>query len=413
VDIEVPSASQIAELFDRDLAFFDNRIDRIALSSGVSLDSAEGLYDAGATYLRLSQLERAETSFTDAIKMDPDMADAYNALGVVLSNRRRYDVALELFTNALELNSNDAGFRINIALAYHLQGRSEDAETAYQLAVDTNRDFAGVLDFLSGGRAAKRGGTDPLQRIASEKTYEDGAAFLRLNRMDRASETLDRALSLDPNNAEALNAKGVIATKQHRYDEALALYKRASGIRPDNAGFQANMAITYHLQGKKAAAIQAYRKSVDLDPSFDGQLDFITGGQPIRSIEIASTPQSKTVGPLQKIASERAYDDGAAFLRLERLDRAVEQFDRALSLNPDNVDAINGKGVTATRRRNYDEAVSMFTLAAAKDPTDGGFLINLAIVYHLQGHVAKAVEAYAKAVDLDGSLRGQLEFLEK
>lgn len=413
IDIEVPAASKIAELFDRDLAFFDNRLDRIALSSGVSLDSAEGLYDAGAAYLRLSQLERAEESFTEAIKMDPAMADAYNALGVVLTKRRRYDEAIELFTKALELNPNDAGFRINVALAYHLQGRSEDAEQAYQLAVDTNSDFAGVLDFLSGGTGKGTTKRDPLQKIASEKAYEDGAAFLRLDRLDRAVEQFDRALSLDPNNAEALNAKGVIATRQRRYDDALGLYKQASSIQPGNAGYHANLAITYHLQGRKDDAILAYRKAVELDPGMDGQLDFITGGKPLQSVAVTSMPATRTVGPLQKIASEKAYDDGAAFLRLERLDRATEQFDRALSLDPNNVDAMNGKGVAATRSRDYAEAVKMFTQAIEKAPNNGGFLINLAIVYHLQGNGVKARETYEKAKQLDGSLAGQLEFLEE
>ncbi len=412
-EIDVPSASQIAKLFDRDLAFFDNRLDRIALSSGVSLDSAEGLYDAGAAYLRLSQLERAETSFTDAIKMDPGLADAYNALGVVLTKRRRYEEAIELFGKALELNPNDAGFRINIALTYHLQGRAADAEQAYQLAVDSNSDFAGVLDFLSGEAAATGGGADPLQKIASDKAYEDGAAFLRLNRLDKATETLDRALELNPSNAEALNAKGVIATKDRKYEEALSLYRRAATVRPDNGGYQANLAITYHLQGKKDVAIEAYRRAVELDPNFEGQLDFITGGQPLKSIAIKSAPSSKTVGPLQKIASEKAYDDGAAFLRLERLDRAIELFDRALELNPVNVDALNGKGVAATRSRDYEVAVSMFTRALALDTENGGFLINLAIVYHLQGDASRALEAYEKAAELDSGLAGQLEFLEK
>jgi tetratricopeptide (TPR) repeat protein len=412
-DIEVPSADAIAELFDRDLAFFDNRLDRIALSSGVSLDSAEGLYDAGAAYLRLSQMERAETSFTDAIKMDPDMADTYNALGVVMTKRRRYSEALELFTKALELNPNDAGFRINIALTYHLEGKSEDAKQAYQLAVDTNSDFAGALDFLSGGTGSGSKKADPLQKIASVKAYEDGAAFLRLDRMKKAVEALDRALSLYPNNADALNAKGVIATRQRNYDEAIAMYQRASSVRPGDAGFHANKAITYHLQGKKNDAIQAYRKAVELDARFEEQLDFITGGKPLGSIEIASTPQSKTVGPLQRIASEKAYDDGAAFLRLDRLDRAIELFDRALALNLGNVDALNGKGVAATRERDYKTAIAMFSQASTRDPDNGGFLINLAIVHHLQGDSVGAVEAYRKAVNLDSTLKGQLDFLEE
>ena len=280
-DIAIPSETAIQELFNRDLAFFETRLDQIALASGVSLDSAEGLYDAGATYLRLNQLERAETSLTEAIKMDSGLADAYNALGVVMTKRRRYDEALDLYNRALELNPRDAGFRINLALTYHLQGRGDDAEQVYREAVSINRDFAGVLDFLGGGSGASRPtSVDPLQRIASEKAYDDGAAYLRLKRYDRATEQFDRALSMNPENGDALNGQGVIATRQHNYAEAIDAYRKAIATDPNNAGYQANLAITYHLQGKTDEAIAAYKKAVAFDASYEGQLDVITGGRP-------------------------------------------------------------------------------------------------------------------------------------
>jgi len=410
-DIVIPSQAAIEELFNRDLAFFETRLDRIALSSGVSLDNAEGLYDAGAAYLRLNQLDRAETSFTDAVKMDPGLADAFNALGVVMTKRRRYDEALELYNKALELNPNDAGFRINLALTYHLQGRGADAEQVYREAVRINRDFAGTLDFLDGGSATGPARVDPLQRIASEKAYDDGAAFLRLKRDERAIEQFDRALSLNPENADALNGKGVIATRKRDYDAAIDAYRKAVAIDPNNAGYQANLAITYHLQGKKDEAIAAYRKAVAYDASYDGQLDVITGGKPISEVSV-STSIGGSVGALQRIASDKAYDDGAAFLRLKRYDRALETFDRALSLNPGNVDALNGKGVVLIHQRDYDGAYSVLQQAIQNASQNAGFHINLAILKHLQGDGSAAREAYREAVQLEPSLEGQLEFLD-
>ena len=58
----------------------------------------------------------------------------------------------------------------------------------------------------------------------------------------------------------------------------------------------------------------------------------------------------------------------------------IEQFDRALSLNPNNVEALNGKGVSAVRNRDYGLAIEMFTQASQKAPSNGGFYLNLAIV---------------------------------
>ena len=409
-DIVLPSQAQINEIFQRDLAFFDNRLDQIALGSGVTLDSAEGLYDAGAAYLRLNQLDRALDMFDRTIQADPTMADAYNAKGVVLTKQRKYPEALELFNKALEINANDAGYRINIAMAYHLQGRKDDAQRLYKEAVSINREFAGVLDFLGRASDAVRAAApavDPIQKAAAQKAYDDGAAFLRLNRTDRAVESFDRALSLDPNNAEAFNAKGVIATKQRNYQNAIDLYNKAVQINPNNAGYHANLAIAYHLLGRKDDAVREYARAVQIDSNYNGQLDAITGGKPLPSI--GAPVVSTTITPIQKMTAEKAYDDGAAFLRLNAIDKAIEAFDRSLSFDPNNAEAYNAKGVIATKKRNYQDAIGLYNKAIQNDPQNGGYHINLAIAYHLLGRKEDALKAYQKAVQLDSQFQGQLD----
>ena len=414
VDIALPSQQQIDELFNRDLAFFDARLDQIALGSGVSLDSAEGLYDAGSTYLRLNQLDRALDMFNRAIEMDPRMADAHNAKGVVLTRQRNYPEALTFFNRALELNPSDAGYRVNIALTYHLQGRKDEAQRVYQEAVALNRDFADVFDFLGRASDAVRAAApavDPIQRAAAQKSYEDGAAFLRLNRMDRALEAFDRALALDPNHADAHNARGVIATRQRRYQEALNHFDNAVQHGPDNAGFYANRAIAYHLMGRKDEALREYARAVQLDEGYRGQLDAITGGQPLP--QVGPPPAPTPITPIQKLAAERAYDDGAAFLRLNALDRAMEAFNRALSFDPNHAEAHNARGVIATRQRNYHDAIAHFDRALQNDSNNAGFHINMAIAYHLMGRKDDALNAYQRAIALDASYRGQIGVFEK
>jgi len=280
VDIALPSQTAIDEFFSRDLAYFDNRLDRIALGSGVSLEDAGGLYDAGATYLRLGQLERALEYFDRAVEMDPSNADAWNGRGVVFTHQRDYGQALAAYLNALKNNPNDAGYRLNVALTYHLQGKTEEAEQAYAQAVDQNREFAGILDRVlknappSAG-TQQSGAADPLRRIASNQAYGDGSSYLRLNRLDRAVETFDRALELNPDNIDALNAKGVVLTRQRKYPEAVALYNRAITLDSTDGGFQINLAITYHLMGQAAEARAAYKQAIEIEPSYEGTLEFL------------------------------------------------------------------------------------------------------------------------------------------
>jgi superkiller protein 3 len=78
---------------------------------------------------------------------------------------------------------------------------------------------------------------------------------------------------MDPQNADAINGKGVVQTRQRNYDAAIQLFRQAIDIRSDDAGYHANLAIVYHLAGRKDEALAAYRKAIELDPAYQGTIE--------------------------------------------------------------------------------------------------------------------------------------------
>ena len=201
----------------------------------------------------------------------------------------------------------------------------------------------------------------------------------------------------------------MIATKERNYQEALDLYNKAIAIDPNNAGYHINVAITHHIAGNATAAQQAYEKAKSLDSNFRGALDnYLQASKPAVP---ATGPVA--VSPLQQMGSNTTYDQGAALLRLNRFERAKETFDRALELNPQNADALNGKGVIATKERNYQEALDLYNNAIAIDPNNAGYHINVAIACHLLGRKSDAQNAYQRAIELDSSYRNYLNVLEE
>ncbi len=283
-DVKLPDRADVDKILDRDVAYFDARVDQIALGSGVSLDASEGLYDAGAAYLRMNHLDKALGMFDRAIEKDPGLADAYNAKGVVLTQRRQYEEALKLYQKALALNPSDAGIRLNIVLTYHLQGRRDEALREYQQLKQADPETAGRVAYLFGeaGPAAPPAeeSGDLVKQMSADNAYNEGASYLQLNALDKAMAALDRAVGLNPDLADAYNAKGVLLTRQRQYEEAVKMVQKAIALAPEDAGFRWNLVILYHLQGKRAEAETEYKKVVEIDKSYEGRADFLKGTTP-------------------------------------------------------------------------------------------------------------------------------------
>ena len=280
-DVALADPAAVKEILGRDVSFFEARMDQIALGAGVSMDSPEGLYDAGAAYLRMNNLDKALGMFDRALEMEPGMADAHNARGVIFTRRRQYEQAMKEYRRALDLNPMDAGFRLNIALTYHLQGQQEEASREYRQVQEADEDLAKRVAALFGGSlvAQAEAGAPPdrLERISAETAYNAGASYLDLGSLDRAIEALDRALELDPGLADAHNARGVIYTRRREYDKALESFGKALSLSPENAGFRWNLVIVYHLQGRRADAEAEYRKVVEMDRAYEARAGFLGG----------------------------------------------------------------------------------------------------------------------------------------
>jgi len=146
--VDLPSAEAVAELLNRDIEAFDVRLQEMTLAAGISLDTPEGLYEAGATFLSHNLNDRAEEFLNKALKLKPDMADAINALGVIATRKGDYGRALELYQKAAALNPSDGGIQLNIAITYYLMGRRVEARQAYRRAVEIDPSLEGQLPFL-------------------------------------------------------------------------------------------------------------------------------------------------------------------------------------------------------------------------------------------------------------------------
>jgi tetratricopeptide (TPR) repeat protein len=124
-----------------------------------------------------------------------------------------------------------------------------------------------------------------------------------------------------------------------------------------------------------------------------------------------TTSASKGVSPRDTSKQEALldakdlYDKARRFQKSGRLREARRFYQKALTLDPHNIHAVNNIGVAFLQERNFPEARKSFEDAMLLQPDYVDPYYNLACLYAIQGDTKKGLDYLRKAVSLDASVR--------
>ena len=79
-----------------------------------------------------------------------------------------------------------------------------------------------------------------------------------------AVSAYQKAIEIDPDNAQNWYELGNVHFKMGHYEDAVAAFNKAIELEPGYGWSYNNLALTYVSQGKHTQAIPLYRKSIDL-----------------------------------------------------------------------------------------------------------------------------------------------------
>jgi len=94
------------------------------------------------------------------------------------------------------------------------------------------------------------------------------------------------------------------------------------------------------------------------------------------------------------------YDIGNLLLIQGRIDDAADYYSHALTIQPDFVNALNGKGLILANGQKTPEAVACFKRALRADPNNPDTYLNLGFLEQIQGDFKPAAACYQKAARL-------------
>ena len=92
---------------------------------------------------------------------------------------------------------------------------------------------------------------------------------------------------------------------------------------------------------------------------------------------------------------------GYALDGLGKYEEAIEYYDKGLAIDPNDANALNGKGYALGNLGNYTEAVEYLDKALAIDPNDANALNNKGLSLDGLGNYTESIQYYDKALAID------------
>ena len=206
--------------------------------------SLHALLEAGLEAHRRGNLDMAKNAFERALSVAPNNADALNLYGATLLQGRQAARALEYLQRAAHLKRNSPGIVANLAQAVLL--------------------FSSVMT-----KRAKHFAKASSKRPRSLH-YPLGSAnsLAMLGKFELAEEVLQKLAARFPQSTLVWFNLGNVQRDQHRITEALASYRRAIELDPNEVEARNSLACVLHKSMQFEEAEREYRTCLDVAPDF-------------------------------------------------------------------------------------------------------------------------------------------------
>jgi protein O-GlcNAc transferase len=260
------------------------------------------------------------------------------------------------------------------AMARHRAGRLVDAERLYRLVCDADPKNARAFHLL-------------------------GVVSHQLGRSEAAS-LVGRAVTLDPDFAEAHNDRGVILAANGLFADALPCFERAVALNPGYAEARNNLGRGFRSLGRLDEAVVQFELVLKSTP-----------GSPVAHFNLASV--FELAGETRK--AEKHYRSAislrpnfvdahihlASLLQdTDRLLEALAHAERAVTLRPDSAGAHNNLGNILRTLGRRDDAIAQYETALRIDPKFFMAHYNCGVALRGETRIAEARAHFARAFAL-------------
>ena len=260
------------------------------------------------------EVDEAVKIIKGIIADDPDIVDAYFAIGNIYFKQGNYKEAIVYFQESFKRKPDDTFTIINIANSYRKMGKNEEAE-AFLLENIEKGISDSQLYFILGG-----------MKVIQEN-------------FDEAIKYYKQCLSLNPSSASSHNALGTIYLNREDLSNAEKHIDSALEINPKLGNANYNLAQLLEKKGNMPGAMEAYQKELEYTPkhfkaSFNlSRLHRLAGREEEEFKYLQKTIEINPHFPLSYFYLARIYLN-----RGENFEEAVSLVKKGIDLKPEQKD---------------------------------------------------------------------------
>lgn len=196
------------------------------------------LVGLGNSYLAIGIKDKAKEAYTKALEINPNNKTAKLYLAKIDLEENNNADSLPILEKLAEENPTNLEFQLALGDAYAQLGQHDKAVVIYQNTLN-NQQL-----------------TDPQQREAILLSL--GAIEQSQKKFEKALQTYQMALSIEPNNPKTHYNLGIIYNELNQLERSIAAYKQALTLDRSMTQALYGMAVTYEKQQKFADAINTY-----------------------------------------------------------------------------------------------------------------------------------------------------------
>ena len=260
--------------------------------------------------VKANKAPQAEKEFKEILKVDPANREVRTALGLLYYDMRRFDEAVAEFSSLLEMAPEDDKLRYLLANALEQKGDTGQALAMYQkiapafelyanaqihaaMILKKENRPADAVSVIIGAIGKKNDQVvlylylsslyeDSKDMVKAEKIIREGIALFprntdlhyalgtileKVNRFEESIQSMEKVLSLDPQNADALNFIGYsYADRGMRLDQAEQMIVQALKIKPDNGYILDSLGWVYFKKNQYTKALNQLKRALELLP---------------------------------------------------------------------------------------------------------------------------------------------------